>query len=49
MKPVKKYVKGGKVDPPKKRKKGFTNYKEFQGRQSAYQDSLYAANTSEAT
>lgn len=48
MKPVKKYIKGGKVDPPKKRKKGFTNYKEFQGRQSAYQDSLYAANTSEA-
>ena len=48
MKPVKKYIKGGKVDPPKKRKKGFTNYKEFQSRQSAYQDSLYAANTSEA-
>ncbi len=42
-----KYNNGGPVKP-KKRKKEFTDRSEFLNRLSAYNDSLYAANTSEA-
>jgi hypothetical protein len=46
----KKYNKGGPVKPKKKkRKKEFTDRTEFLNRLGAYNDSLYAANTSEAT